>query len=408
MEASNIGGVSSQQIGDLIIDKWWAVVAVVIVIVIVIVIVVSNSKKPAPPPSDDEDTKKERKKKKQTLPQKLAPKEKNEPYSTHPLFFKHFKLGGAKAADITSLAVSPAAKVLVGSTDRALVIFDHVFMDGAPTQKRIAIGRESPISIVSNDTYIVVALDSSNKCYLYNISNEKMELVGETDGAHTKDISSIGIGSKFFMSCSEDTEFKVWSLSITPSPNSDIGKAALLATVNTNQMQNHMAVVSPDSKFVGVAAFTSDVRLWEVKYNKSGQFDQVHRALELKGHKRGINYLGFSKDGTHVATASKDGSWRLWRVNVRYNIGEDPVCELVVQTQHANVDRIAFNPTKAILVTTSGCTIQFWDTGSGKLVKDIPDALHPGSVLLGLAWSPDGKFLVIATKSAVVIWKSPV
>jgi len=180
----------------------------------------------------------------------------------------------------------------------------------------------------------------------------------------------------------------------------------LLSTINTNQMKNHMAVVSPDSKFVAVAAFTSDVRLWEVEY-KSGEFTTVRKALELKGHKRGINCLAFSKDSTHVATASKDGSWRLWRVNVRYSIGEDPVCELVVQTSHDNVDRILFNPSKPIIVTTSGLTLQFWDSKSGKLIQDMPDALHAGSVLLGMMWSPDGKFLLTATKSVVVIWKSP-
>jgi WD40 repeat protein len=402
-----MGGIyDTQQIIQILEDKWWAVT---LVFVILFIILSNVTKSASPAPAADEEVPKKEKKQKQTPPPSRKPVLKdNEPYSTHPLFYKHCKVGGKQAtAEITSVSVNPTGRVLVGCDDHSFVIFDGVFKDGPPVQKRVSVGRDSPVAIAASTTHAVIALDS-NKCELYKLLDTKAELLGETEGTHKKDISSVGIGERFFVSCSEDTEFKVWSLSVSTPPNASTGKSSLLSSVNTNQMQNYMAAVSPDSKFIGVAAFTSDVRLWEVAFKKTGEFEAVRKAIELKGHKKGINCIAFSNDSTRVATASKDGSWRLWRVNVRYAIGEDPECELVVQTPYPSVDRVVFNPTKAVVVSSFERTLQFWDSKSGKLLQDLPDAVKTGSVVSGLAWSSDGKFLLVSTKSGLVVWQSPV
>ncbi len=46
--------------------------------------------------------------------------------------------------------------------------------------------------------------------------------------------------------------------------------------------------------------------------------------LLLQGHKSQILCLAFAPDATKMVTASKDGTWRVWNINVRYHQQEDP------------------------------------------------------------------------------------
>ena len=48
----------------------------------------------------------------------------------------------------------------------------------------------------------------------------------------------------------------------------------------------------------------------------------------LQGHKSQVLCLAFSPDSTKMATASKDGTWRVWNINVRFHQQEDPKCLL--------------------------------------------------------------------------------
>lgn len=45
-----------------------------------------------------------------------------------------------------------------------------------------------------------------------------------------------------------------------------------------------------------VAGFTPDVKVWEVSFDKGGNFREVVRAFELKGHSAGVYCFSFSND----------------------------------------------------------------------------------------------------------------
>ena len=46
-----------------------------------------------------------------------------------------------------------------------------------------------------------------------------------------------------------------------------------------------MAAMSPDGRFLAAAAFTADVKIWEVVCAKGGGVQGVDRVMQLKGHK---------------------------------------------------------------------------------------------------------------------------
>jgi WD40 repeat protein len=53
--------------------------------------------------------------------------------------------------------------------------------------------------------------------------------------------------------------------------------------------------------------------------------------MELKGHKSQVMCAAISADNKRAVTASKDGMLRVWDINVRYELEEDPKSKFVVR-----------------------------------------------------------------------------
>ena len=63
---------------------------------------------------------------------------------------------------------------------------------------------------------------------------------------------------------------------------------------------------------VSLLGFTPDVKVWEVCFDKCGNFQDVRRAFELKGHTAGVHWFAFSADSHRsvaVSTASASQSF---------------------------------------------------------------------------------------------------
>jgi transducin beta-like protein 2 len=78
-----------------------------------------------------------------------------------------------------------------------------------------------------------------------------------------------------------DTEVKFWSLD---------GK--LLQVANTNQVTNYHCVASKDNRYVAVAAYTPEVKIFEITREKNGMFKKANKIMSLHGHRvRVLEYL---------------------------------------------------------------------------------------------------------------------
>ncbi|OAY49304.1 transducin beta-like protein 2 isoform X3 [Manihot esculenta] len=118
-------------------------------------------------------------------------------------------------------------------------------------------------------------------------------------------------GSTVVASCSEGTEIKLW--------HGKTGK--VLGSADTNQLKNTMATISPNGRFIAAAAFTADVKVWEIVYSKDGSVKEVPKVMQLKGHKSAVTWLCFTPNSEQIITASKDGSIRTWNINVYLLMG---------------------------------------------------------------------------------------
>ncbi|GFH07156.1 uncharacterized protein HaLaN_01917, partial [Haematococcus lacustris] len=147
-----------------------------------------------------------------------------------------------------------------------------------------------------------------------------------------------------------------------------------LAVLEPNSLANHNLALSNDGRFVAVASFTAEVKLWELKWARdTGEFKGAAKAMELKGHKSQVLAVAFSPDAKRCVSASKDGTLRVWNIDVRYTLSEDPKTLLVIAqplAQNRCYQHLAFGPNNLIAASWEG-TVHLLDAGTGELLESI-------------------------------------
>jgi len=110
--------------------------------------------------------------------------------------------------------------------------------------------------------------------------------------------------------------------------------------------------------------------------------------LTLYGHAEMVQGVAFSPDGTRVATASHDGTARVWDVGTGQELA-------TLKGHTTELSSLAFSPDGQRLVTGSADrTAKVWDVRGGPEVLTLKG--HSSSVS-GLAFSPDGRRLASAS-----------
>ncbi|MEE6468936.1 hypothetical protein FKM82_008432, partial [Ascaphus truei] len=210
---------------------------------------------------------------------------------------------------------------------------------------------------------------------------------------HKAPIINIGIAEtgKFIMTASSDTTILVWDL-----------KGEVLAPINTNQITNAYAAVSPCGRFVASCGFTPDVKVWEVCFGKAGEFREVCRAFELKGHSAGMCGFSFSNDSRRMATVSKDGTWKLWDTDVEYKKQQDPYLLHTGRWPVSEPCRIALSPDARVVAISSTSDITVFSTRTGAQEEEF-HSVH-GEVITDLAFDTNNRFLVSTGDRAIRVF----
>jgi WD40 repeat protein len=194
----------------------------------------------------------------------------------------------------------------------------------------------------------------------------------------------IALNGRFIMTCSESS-ITLWTL-----------KGDKLTRIDTKQAPNNSAVISKCSNFIACCGFTTDVKIWEVIMTKAGEFHELSRAMELKGHSAGVLSVSFSQDSKRAVTLSKDRTCRLWNINVSYSLNEDPRTIQIIQLDATSSipTRLAASPDGLSIAVAIGNSLYVYSTITGELLETL-DEVHNSDVS-DLLYEPGGRYLVSA------------
>jgi WD40 repeat protein len=137
---------------------------------------------------------------------------------------------------------------------------------------------------------------------------------------------------------------------------------------------------SPDGRFL-LAAGEKQVRYWNIA--RLGP-DGGKTPINFNAHDLPISSLAFAPEGRQFATASLDGTCKIWDTH-------EPACILALKPQKAGVTSVAFSPDGKTLATAGqDGDVRLWDRHSGR-----PRLVIAGGVgaVLSLAFAPDGQHI---------------
>lgn len=321
---------------------------------------------------------------------------------------------------VTSVAFDPTGTFIAScSNDGTARLF---YFDSITTNDhkhfRIKLEGDTPTKccFTHDGSHLVVSTRDNKELYAIKILRKKneegrsYEIKLKYPGKHKADIQSLQVShnSQFIVTCYNDTKVLLWNF-----------KADVVGEINTKQMKNTMACISADSKFIAVATFMSEVKVWALKYaqpaagagpNATGSFrglDENPFTL-LKGHTSGVTSVSFLSDNKRAVTCSKDGTWKLWKMDVDYKRDtHPPVLATGKNPVSGEYSLHAVSPDCRVLVVVCGIRdVQIWDLEATKLVENITGS-HGGTIL-SLDWSADSKLFATASSDCSIrVFKNP-
>ena len=284
-------------------------------------------------------------------------------------------------------------------------------------------------SITFNREGNLIATASENKAG--RIWDLQGNLIARLEG-HQDWVTSIAFSpdGQFLFTSSWDKKIRIWNR-----------QGSLIREFQAYDEYINDMILSPNGKLIATVPMGDTVKLWDIKGNLLKQFKfkksifltinfshdskllamglskEVGRlegirgkdlvlavvldiernvvVTKLKGHKKDVRSVAFSLDDQLVATASEDGTTRVW--NLKGNLIRE------LKGHEGGVNSVVFSPDGQLIATGSNDrTIRLWDL-KGNVVREFKGHRRGVSTI---AFSPDGKYLASgASDGTARLWR---
>jgi WD40 repeat protein len=149
---------------------------------------------------------------------------------------------------------------------------------------------------------------------------------------------------------------------------------------------------------------------WQLPYLPPGLPNHITRVLgeSRMRHADRVNALAYSPDGLFVASASRDGTVKVWdlgngREIVTYRGHVDqPDDPTKTGSNVLGVTDVVFHPKEEVIASSSGNQVHTWDPVTGKLIKTLVNLGKTDKPIKALAFSPDGKMLAVGADDGIL------
>jgi len=367
----------------------------------------------------------------------------------------------AHSMSIWAVAYSSDGRMLAsGSMDNTVKLWDVA--SGRELKTLGGHTREVRSLVFSPDGKTLASGSSDGTIMLWDVATgiESKTLRGHTDSIFLVTFSPDG---SILASACEDKTIKLW----------DAGSGNVLKTLKGHADYVYSVAFSPDGKTLASAGGDKTIRLWDVASGRelnvfeesesiyriafspdgkslasvtSSRNDKTIRLRDVisgktletfEGHTDEINAIGFSPDGTTLASASNDHTVRLWDVASRRELkvlkghtgkvhaiafssdgktlasgGDDVTVRLwdvasgnelkIFNGISAGISAVIFSPDGKLMATQGyDKTVVLWDTTTGRAIKTFK---HINSSISPAAFSPDDRVFALGTEDAIKLW----
>jgi len=199
---------------------------------------------------------------------------------------------------------------------------------------------------------------------------ELVEVLEAGGGGGTTRLVAISPDGKWLAATGAIGRFQVWELPTT--------RPVVPIPIAAHQMMINALTFCPDGGTLATASADGTIKLWDVS---SGACRQT-----LDGHTGEVLSAEFSPDGKKLATGGKDQIVKLWTLETKQAQS--------FKGHEAEVTCLAFQPDGKRLISAGyNGAVKVWDLDSGQLAF-LP--LHDPPTIFAMALSPDGTILATA------------
>eukprot|EP01126_Amoeba_proteus_P058976 TRINITY_DN7673_c0_g2_i2.p1 TRINITY_DN7673_c0_g2~~TRINITY_DN7673_c0_g2_i2.p1 ORF type:complete len:452 (-),score=101.52 TRINITY_DN7673_c0_g2_i2:36-1349(-) len=346
--------------------------------------------------------------------QKQTPQPPKQPTTSHPAMVAQVK----NKELVHGIGWDEHNNYLVMSTESGLLLYDaNSLLTPDRRFYKINMIGDVPTKLgVSSNGFVITVLNDRNRMLAYGLSSTKNKegkvyrFLREFPGQNFGEIQSLQVfaDSKFIMTCAKDTTIMFWNL-----------KGECVDQLKTKQLTYTMAHISPNWKYLAIVSAMTDIRVYRLIYPSdpkaknvnpyepelpSSAFSGVEKTVFTRlDHQDTVIWLQFMPDSKRIVTMCRDGTWKLWNLDVDYKMGYTPQTLKTGKNPRGDgkgYSKFCISPCGNLMAAALQREIHFWDIQTGK-VADIYSDSHYG-IITDIFFTPDGKNVVTSSTDNLV------